>query len=819
MRERSPSDTAVSSFPLNDIDYESSPAAVAQELSNLQALRRMSMDVAATGDPDLPSLSPAAVPGLAPSASDSEDDSSRLFWVPARLHPELAPQEFKSFLNSKAEQIRRRSGELSSFSSQSSSAGSLSSLDSGVGLRRKKSMLSRQIDNSNGRAADGYQDGAERLERKKSMSKRSGSVNPNLEELESLVSDDAMLKRLSFEGQSPSDGGTGDIILPTVPGSNLKRSTRTTYRRGSQKGLSDRTGRRLGRGNVSGTSSPTPDMPPLPAIPAMPTISVVEPSSPAEQESTTVSESTRPRTNFSRPGRTPSPPTAAARSDSLHGQSESTPPPSNLHQQQMRQWQSQMSRSGPLTGMPSAEPERSAVPQIVETPPPPETQSLQSRPGAFPQVPPHSQSRLPERTSSREDPRTAATPQRPPGPVRQPSPVNQMRPGSRGNSRLPASQSTQGLDHMSSHPSPMPGMDNNTASLSFIPTLTEDKKADNKKIKDKKEEPRKSSWGWLLGKEEEKDKQGQSLKQKAKIVKPPEKHDSTRLDLLQTSIDGAGKGRESLVLDRESLKLEEERKKESQRKSVGSDIKKEKDGLFSSLFGGKKKAEKEVSKKHGNRGLSPDPPPRELKPDIDYNWTRFSILEERAIYRMAHIKLANPRRALYSQVLLSNFMYSYLAKVQQMHPQMNLPTSAKQQQQKKQQPPPKDQPDEFTQYQRYQKVCPQSQVCEPLLILVQQQSQQGQQARQQGQQPQYGDAQTTQPGYGSSQGQHEDDNNMYDYQDDNRRPSSRGSKHGLQNGNVYHAGGGGGGYQNQYSQPGQHQDYVQGEEDDDDDMW
>src|SRR5437763_2333671 len=42
-RERAPSDAATSPFPLNDIDYESSPAAVAQELSNLQALRRMSM--------------------------------------------------------------------------------------------------------------------------------------------------------------------------------------------------------------------------------------------------------------------------------------------------------------------------------------------------------------------------------------------------------------------------------------------------------------------------------------------------------------------------------------------------------------------------------------------------------------------------------------------------------------------------------------------------------------------------------------------------------------------------------------------------------
>jgi len=80
---------------------------------------------------------------------------------------------------------------------------------------------------------------------------------------------------------------------------------------------------------------------------------------------------------------------------------------------------------------------------------------------------------------------------------------------------------------------------------------------------------------------------------------------------------------------------------------------------------------------------------------------------------MAHIKLANPRRALYSQVLLSNFMYSYLAKVQQMHPQMNLPTSAKQQQkqqkqqqqqQQQQQQPVQQQPDEYMQYQRYQQV-------------------------------------------------------------------------------------------------------------------
>lgn len=194
-------------------------------------------------------------------------------------------------------------------------------------------------------------------------------------------------------------------------------------------------------------------------------------------------------------------------------------------------------------------------------------------------------------------------------------------------------------------------------------------------------------------------------------------HDNTRLDVLQTSIDGGHgpRGRESLVLDRNELRLEDERKKESARKNSG-ESKKEKDGLFSSLFGGKKKSEQDSkAKKHTERHLSPDPPHRDLKPDIDYNWTRFSILEERAIYRMAHIKLANPRRALYSQVLLSNFMYSYLAKVQQMHPQMQLPTSAMQKKQNEEQEKKKkqaqaaaasqqSQPDEYSQYQRYQDV-------------------------------------------------------------------------------------------------------------------
>ena len=362
-------------------------------------------------------------------------------------------------------------------------------------------------------------------------------------------------------------------------------------------------------------------------------------------------------------------------------------------------------------------------------------------------------------------------------------------------------QQPQSLDQ----PSPLPGNNSGTQELTFIPTLTVDKRADHKK----KEEPKKSSWSWLLGKEDDKDKADKSDKPKAKITKAPQA-DNTRLDVLQTSIDGQ-KGRESLVLDRESLKLEEERKKESARKSTGGEGKKEKDGFLSSIFGGKKGKDKETMKKRDR--LSPEPTYRELKPDIDYNWTRFSILEERAIYRMAHIKLANPRRALYSQVLLSNFMYSYLAKVQQMHPQMNLPTSAKQQrnQQPPSQQPPKTtkQPDEFTQYQRYQQASQQATRDGSEANVQKQQAQQQvheppqAQAEPHPQHQQYG----PQQGYGGNAAPYANDHDP-----NSQRPTSRGSKQTTKpNGSAYP-----GGQQYYHQQQGQ---FNSRDDEDDDDMW
>lgn len=662
-REQSPQETAQAHFPLNDIDYESSPAAVAQELSNLQALRRMSMDVHAAGDPDLPSLNPAAIPN-APSPTASDDDSSRLFWVPARLHPELAPKEFKTFLESKAEQIKRRSGDLSSLGSSpmSSRANSLSSNNSG--LARKKSMLSREVNSS-----AGFQDGADIIEQRNSLS---NGQDPNLAELEYLVAN-------NMAPRPHSSDDDVDFILPSVPSSSLKRSTKTTLQRnrgvkGRGVGRPQRPLKRPQTADSDVTNSSAPSIPDMPA-----SFMSSDADSLADTLSFSSSKSFAGAQNFSRPvGRSPSPPKennpisiASNTFDSFLGsQNVSDRPSSEVEVPRPRRKHIIPSNQQP-------------VPQIVETPPsddrrtqnPSIDQTSDALQGSS------SQQRHPERTSSREASVKIVAPGRP-SMTRTSSSANVVPTKSSRAEIPPIIQPKQSLDQ----PSPLPGNDTNTSNLSFIPTLTVDKQSQEQ------QKSKKSSWGWLLGKDDDKGGKGKSNKN-------AQSHDNTRLDVLQTSIDGNSRRRETIELDRDSLRLEEERRKESQRKA-GSSEKKEGHSFISTLFGGKKsKAEKEAKK---SPRLSPEPPQRELKADIDYSWTRFSILEERAIYRMAHIKLANPRRPLYSQVLLSNFMYSYLAKVQQMHPQMNLPTSAKQQ--KKQKEQPAAQPEEFSTYQRYQQV-------------------------------------------------------------------------------------------------------------------
>jgi len=148
------------------------------------------MDVTSSADPDLPSFN-TFVPSTPP---DDGGDPGSVFWVPARLHPELAPKEFSAYLEAKKNEIRRPQRE-GSLSPDGPSSGSPS-------LRRKKSMLSRQIDRSEG--VKGYRDGADRLGRRES-----GREGPNVQ-LEDLMNDpSSLMRKLSVERRNEEGKETG----------------------------------------------------------------------------------------------------------------------------------------------------------------------------------------------------------------------------------------------------------------------------------------------------------------------------------------------------------------------------------------------------------------------------------------------------------------------------------------------------------------------------------------------------------------------------------------------------------------------------------
>ena len=97
-------------------------------------------------------------------------------------------------------------------------------------------------------------------------------------------------------------------------------------------------------------------------------------------------------------------------------------------------------------------------------------------------------------------------------------------------------------------------------------------------------------------------------------------------------------------------------------------------GFFGSLFGGKKKHEDSPASPgllHGSSGpataaalLGASKSSKSYitlpSPQLAGAYARYPIHVERAVYRLSHIKLANPRRPLYEQVLISNLMFWYL---------------------------------------------------------------------------------------------------------------------------------------------------------------
>merc|ERR1712000_498228 len=145
-------------------------------------------------------------------------------------------------------------------------------------------MLSRQVDNS---PDSSYVDGAERLGRQRSKGQHSRELS-----IEDLVKDPTKtVQQLAQETQQIPEGtevNSEDMpILPMAPGTGLRRSTRTTYRKGGSLRAGDRASRRTAHRPQDSEAAEA--IPPVPEAPPGHTLTRVQ--------SEPVSDS------FSRPGR------------------------------------------------------------------------------------------------------------------------------------------------------------------------------------------------------------------------------------------------------------------------------------------------------------------------------------------------------------------------------------------------------------------------------------------------------------------------------------------------------------------------------------
>ena len=634
-------DPATHKYPLNDIDYESDPVAVAQEISNLQALRRMSMDVSSTADPDLPSFN-----SFVPPTPPDDSDPGSVFWVPARLHPELAPQEFSAYLEKKKNEIRRpksvtqaQATTTTTQAAQTQATGSLTPDNpAGPSLRRKKSMLSRQIDTD---SAKHYRDGAERLEKRKSSKADPGPPSIQLDDL--MKDPTALMHKLSADSQrrmeeGKSEAKTGFFVFPpplsrflvlrflgdreedvpivSAPKVGLKRSTATHYRKGSL-----RRGERVGSKRAAVIRAADTDSEdfasPPPPPPPPPSSEDRDELRPMRQGASTPSDELAPMATGSKHKSVPTAQAPAPKGSPRSRTSEPSPP----------------------------------VPKIVETPPTP-IEHPERRASLEPPAPGSLKKRPPPASDVSSDHTAVVVP-----PPEQLKIERKKRPDSLG-----------------------PGSGSSTSTSTSTGTGKD----------------RKTSWGWLLGDKEEHREQKEREREekvKAKKEKRPksaekgDKHDNTRLDVLQKSIELGNTGKVIGADPAAAATIKEDNRSDLRESRKSREDKKDKDSGFLSFFGGsrKKSGEHAAGEKKGrspSRGTSPDP--QQEKPQPFY-YTRFPIHIERAIYRLSHLKLANPRRPLHQQVLLSNFMYSYLAKVQQTQPHLIQQATVSQSQQQKQQ--------------------------------------------------------------------------------------------------------------------------------------
>ena len=607
-----------------------SPVTMEREYEALRDIKRHSTAHGGPGtlvlDPDLPATQPKSTAPLSPQAWAADGDSSavparsheddeganedtgtgaddpiQLFWVPAHLHPELAPSEFRAFLKDHA---RAPADGTTSLERSSSAASSLG---------RKRSMLSRQYkprDND-----DAEEEKVVPLRRNKSIFQHEGPqlTISDLQKLEELADraakseDPTQLRRLLRRSMSlnvaPSckwlkecisflkvwfsnyhlecylvldqmddvpdatDDADAPIIVPP-PNQILRRTARTKIRKPNLSG--DGGGHRFPASRASARRKSAGRANSVDAVIISPTessssghgeidVSLMPPIPTRKRTIDTEDLSDNRRFTYTE---------ESSIFDAYADTPEDEKPPSPQA----------LTPATPILSEPSSQPPVSTITSPTSTPSP----SFTSEPAVNQQI------------SSQ-----------PPAPVlHQPQPVKQLSPQQQviqqpsrtpspdGSSTAPSSLDIQRPDSRSSVTSEAPShMSASSAS------------ADKRKEKDKK-----SLWKKV----------------------------------------GGGSDKQS--------------KKNGKEKDTG---------FFGSLFGGKKKQEEPPSSMGGgagpataaallgasksNKGYSPS-----VSPQLGNPYARYPIHVERAVYRLSHIKLANPRRPLYEQVLISNLMFWYL---------------------------------------------------------------------------------------------------------------------------------------------------------------
>ncbi|KAF8523607.1 hypothetical protein JB92DRAFT_1542222 [Gautieria morchelliformis] len=566
---------------------------IRREVEALKDIRRRSSAQGGPGaiplDPDLPELPPSpSSPHATPTWPDEQEpdvteDPSHLFWVPARLHPELAPGEFRAFLKEHA-----RDGGVAL---QRANSASSSSSTSPIG--RKKSMLSRQYRPSE---SDGVEE-EEAVPIRRTKSSLHSNPAPqltisDLQKLEALaeeasVSDDpsklrSMLRRSLSLNVSPSlmdqmddvpdlDEADSPIIVPR-PNQILRRAARTKIRKPNL------------QGDGGGHRFPSTRR--------------------GAQRAQTIATSDGSEHDHEEP---PMPKQAQ-----LAEPHEERP---ISYTDEVFIFDAYADRRGSLTSSESHDRSDEDVRETTFSPSPPPNLPLLRRSTSPPQEPPQS------------------SPSPPPA-LYQPTPQQlNLVPVSSGivpPSRTPSpSFSDAGSTEVGS-----PAVSIAYASSSEAPAPM------------RREEPppvrTRPPPSPISPSRKEKEKKG------GLFGKWGSKEDKKK----------ATKG--ETVREKELREREREKEKES--------------GFFGSLFGGKKKQEDSASPPgllHGSSGpataaalLGASKSSKSYialpSPQLAGVYARYPIHVERAVYRLSHIKLANPRRPLYEQVLISNLMFWYL---------------------------------------------------------------------------------------------------------------------------------------------------------------